>query len=234
MASDESIPTLKILLIGPSGAGKSALLIRYCDDQFDSESSTATIGVDFKLKTLSIHGSPYRLNLLDTAGQERFRTLSNSYYRGAHAVILVYDVTNRESFNSMGRWIEEAEGNAVEGCVFWVVGTKCDLGRGKRMVSVEEGRQLADGWRESRINVCGWGECSSKTREGVKAVFEGVVREVVKRPELLKGGQRKSGGVSSSSSTFTSGCLGDGSRSGQETLPLPQDALARLQSLTGS
>ncbi|KAA8572895.1 hypothetical protein EYC84_003455 [Monilinia fructicola] len=115
MASDESIPTLKILLIGPSGAGKSALLIRYCDDQFDSESSTATIGVDFKLKTLSIHGKPYRLNLLDTAGQERFRTLSNSYYRGAHAVILVYDVTNRESFNSMGRWVEEAEGNAVDG-----------------------------------------------------------------------------------------------------------------------
>ncbi|KAA8572894.1 hypothetical protein EYC84_003455 [Monilinia fructicola] len=99
----------------PSGAGKSALLIRYCDDQFDSESSTATIGVDFKLKTLSIHGKPYRLNLLDTAGQERFRTLSNSYYRGAHAVILVYDVTNRESFNSMGRWVEEAEGNAVDG-----------------------------------------------------------------------------------------------------------------------
>ncbi|KAI9646949.1 hypothetical protein NHQ30_004949 [Ciborinia camelliae] len=155
MASDESIPTLKILLIGPSGAGKSALLIRYCDDQFDSESSTATIGVDFKLKTLSIHGKPYRLNLLDTAGQERFRTLSNSYYRGAHAVILVYDVTNRESFNSMGRWIEEAEGNAVDGCVFWAVGTKCDLGKGKRMVSEEEGKLLADGWKGMGFNV--WG-----------------------------------------------------------------------------
>ncbi|KAG4034042.1 hypothetical protein MFRU_003g00200 [Monilinia fructicola] len=222
MASDESIPTLKILLIGPSGAGKSALLIRYCDDQFDSESSTATIGVDFKLKTLSIHGKPYRLNLLDTAGQERFRTLSNSYYRGAHAVILVYDVTNRESFNSMGRWVEEAEGNAVDGCVFWVVGTKCDLGggegkgdgrrggsgKGRRMVSEEEGKLLAESWRERGVNICGWGECSSKTREGVKAVFEGVVREVVKRPELVKGGQRKSGGVTigGGNNSYTSGC----------------------------
>ncbi|KAF7875053.1 hypothetical protein EAF04_002225 [Stromatinia cepivora] len=209
MASDDSIPTLKILLIGPSGAGKSALLIRYCDDQFDSESSTATIGVDFKLKTLSIHGKPYRLNLLDTAGQERFRTLSNSYYRGAHAVLLVYDVTNRESFNSMGRWVEEAENNAVDGCVLWVVGTKCDLGKkGKRMVSEEEGKALADGWRERGVNICGWGECSSKTREGVKAVFEGVVREVVKRPELLKGGQRKPGGVTigAANDSYTSGC----------------------------
>ncbi|ATZ48392.1 Bcypt7 [Botrytis cinerea B05.10] len=207
MASDESIPTLKILLIGPSGAGKSALLIRYCDDQFDSESSTATIGVDFKLKTLSVHGSPYRLNLLDTAGQERFRTLSNSYYRGAHAVLLVYDVTNRESFNSLGRWIDEAENNAVDGCVFWIVGTKCDLGsKEKRMVSEEEGRRLAEEWGDR--GVAGWGECSSKTREGVKGVFEGVVREVVKRPQLLKGGQRKSGGVTigGTNDNSTSGC----------------------------
>ncbi|KAF4634664.1 hypothetical protein G7Y89_g3441 [Cudoniella acicularis] len=151
MASDESLPTLKILMIGPSGAGKSALLIRYCDDQFDSESSTATIGVDFKLKRLSVHGKPYRLNLLDTAGQERFRTLSNSYYRGAHGVILVYDISNRESFLSIDRWFEEVDANAVEGVKCFLVGSKLDRvsgaigsgsgsgNRGKREVSEEEG-----------------------------------------------------------------------------------------------
>lgn len=183
------------------------------------------------MKTLSVHGSPYRLNLLDTAGQERFRTLSNSYYRGAHAVLLVYDVTNRESFNSLGRWIDEAENNAVDGCVFWIVGTKCDLGsKEKRMVSEEEGRRLAEEWGDR--GVAGWGECSSKTREGVKGVFEGVVREVVKRPQLLKGGQRKSGGVSS---LCACGCTGEGranvliyrSRSEEPTTTLHQDALAR-------
>lgn len=113
------------------------VLIRYCDDQFDSESSTATIGVDFKvssqrlrfrpilmmvkLKKLSVHGKAYRLNLLDTAGQERFRTLSNSYYRGAHGIILVYDISSRESFLSMEKWYEEVEDNAMPGAIMCLV-----------------------------------------------------------------------------------------------------------------
>lgn len=74
-----------------------------------------------QLKKLSVHGKPYRLNLLDTAGQERFRTLSNSYYRGAHGVILVYDISNRESFSAMERWYEEAETNATPGAILYLV-----------------------------------------------------------------------------------------------------------------
>ncbi|KAH8683089.1 ras-related protein rab-like protein-18 [Tricladium varicosporioides] len=198
MASDESLPTLKILMIGPSGVGKSALLIRYCDDQFDSESSTATIGVDFKLKRLSIHGQPYRLNLLDTAGQERFRTLSNSYYRGAHGVILVYDISNRESFNGMERWFEEVEGNAMEGCKCVLVGSKLDKadghgggkGSGKREVSIEEGSRLGERW-----GCVGTFEVSSKTREHVKQPFEALVDAITKDKALMGSGGRK-GGIS--------------------------------------
>lgn len=69
-----------------------------------------------------MHGKAYRLNLLDTAGQERFRTLSNSYYRGAHGVILVYDISSRDSFLAMERWYEEAENNAMPGAVMYLVG----------------------------------------------------------------------------------------------------------------
>ncbi|KAI9049312.1 hypothetical protein LZ554_007156 [Drepanopeziza brunnea f. sp. 'monogermtubi'] len=193
MASDESLPTLKILMIGPSGAGKSALLIRYCDDQFDNESATATIGVDFKMKTLSIHGTPYRLNLLDTAGQERFRTLSNSYYRGAHGVILVYDISNRDSFLAMERWFDEVESNAQPNTVTYLVGAKLDraagggggVGKGGRMVSEDEGRRLAD-----ERGASGWCEVSSKTRENVRKPFSEVVGEIVKRPELMRAGKR--------------------------------------------
>ncbi|EKD17988.1 hypothetical protein MBM_03760 [Drepanopeziza brunnea f. sp. 'multigermtubi' MB_m1] len=189
MASDESLPTLKILMIGPSGAGKSALLIRYCDDQFDNESATATIG----MKTLSIHGTPYRLNLLDTAGQERFRTLSNSYYRGAHGVILVYDISNRDSFLAMERWFDEVEANAQPNTVTYLVGAKLDraagggggVGKGGRMVSEDEGRRLA-----AERGASGWCEVSSKTRENVRKPFSEVVGEIVKRPELMRAGRR--------------------------------------------
>jgi small GTP-binding protein len=70
-----------------------------------------------------VHGKAYRLNLLDTAGQERFRTLSNSYYRGAHGVILVYDISSRASFLAMERWYDEAENNAMPGAVMYLVRT---------------------------------------------------------------------------------------------------------------
>ncbi|PMD43691.1 ras-related protein rab-like protein-18 [Hyaloscypha variabilis F] len=188
MASDESLPTLKILMIGPSGAGKSALLIRYCDDQFDSESSTATIGVDFKMKKLSVHGKAYRLNLLDTAGQERFRTLSNSYYRGAHGVILVYDISNRESFQAMERWFEEAESNAMPGAIRYLVGSKLDK-TNSRTVQTEEGQRLAD------VHGCGFCEVSSKTRENVRKPFVEIVDSIVRDPKLLSASSRRGGTV---------------------------------------
>ncbi|TVY25382.1 40S ribosomal protein [Lachnellula hyalina] len=202
MASDESLPTLKILMIGPSGAGKSALLIRYCDDQFDSDGSTATIGVDFKLKKLSVHGKAYRLNLLDTAGQERFRTLSNSYYRGAHGVILVYDISNRESFNAMERWFEEAEANAMPGAVMYLVGSKMDKA-GARQVKVDEGTELAE------RHGCGFCELSAKTREGVRKPFVDIVDAIVKNPQLLNAANRRAGAVAvggGGGEGYASGC----------------------------
>ncbi|KAH8598045.1 P-loop containing nucleoside triphosphate hydrolase protein [Bisporella sp. PMI_857] len=189
MASDESLPTLKILMIGPSGAGKSALLIRYCDDQFDSESSTATIGVDFKAKKLSVHGTSYRLNLLDTAGQERFRTLSNSYYRGAHGVILVYDMSNRDSFHAMERWFDEAESNAIPGAKKYLVGSKLDKAASARVVKYEEGEALAV------RHDCQFCEVSSKTRENVRKPFVEIVDAIVKDRQLLSAGSRRGGTV---------------------------------------
>ncbi|RKF77696.1 Ras-related protein Rab-18 [Golovinomyces cichoracearum] len=191
MASNDSPPTLKILMIGPSGAGKSALLIRYCDDQFDSESSTATIGVDFKIKTASINGTAYRLNLLDTAGQERFRTLSNSYYRNAHAIVLMYDISNRDSFLSLDRWFNEVELNAVPGAVKYLVGCKSDKANmGLRRVSKEEASAKA-----KSKGAVGWCEVSSKTRENVRRVFAEVVEAVVSDKELMKMGRRGPGVV---------------------------------------
>ncbi|KAJ8110918.1 hypothetical protein ONZ43_g5748 [Nemania bipapillata] len=185
--SEDSLPVLKILLIGPSGAGKSAFLLRYCEDQFDPESTTATIGIDFKTKKLAVRGKAYKLNIFDTtlpgneqAGQERFRTLSTSYYRGAHGVILVYDVSSKKSFLSMEKWFDEARLNANPDAVLYLVGSKLDkVAAGGRAVSFEEGRAFAEAQGAS---FC---EISSKTRENVKRPFVEVVDQIVQKPQLL-------------------------------------------------
>ncbi|KAI1106098.1 ras-domain-containing protein [Jackrogersella minutella] len=173
---EDSLPVLKVLIIGPSGAGKSA----YCDDQFDPESTTATIGIDFKMKKLAVRGKAYRLNLFDTAGQERFRTLSTSYYRGAHGVILVYDITSRKSFLSMEKWIDEARSNASPDAVLYLVGSKLDkAASGSRAVSYEEGKAFAE---SQGAEFC---ELSSKTRENIRKPFVEVVDKIIQKPQLL-------------------------------------------------
>jgi len=140
----------------------------------------------YQLKKLSVHGKAYRLNLLDTAGQERFRTLSNSYYRGAHGVILVYDISNRESFNAMERWYEEAESNAMPAAVMYLVGSKLDKSS-SRAVKYEEGEALATNHGNKFCEV------SSKTRENVKKPFVEIVDQIVQKPQLLNASTRRSG-----------------------------------------
>lgn len=141
-----------------------------------------------QIKKLSVHGKAYRLNLLDTAGQERFRTLSNSYYRGAHGVILVYDISNRESFLAMARWFEEAESNAMPGAIMYLVGSKMDK-VAARAVQYEEGEALA---AQHGSRFC---EVSSKTRENVRKPFVDIVDQIVKDPTLLSAPGKRPGTV---------------------------------------
>ncbi|KAJ7159423.1 P-loop containing nucleoside triphosphate hydrolase protein [Mycena filopes] len=91
---------IKLLLIGDSGVGKSCLLLRFCDDAW-TPSFITTIGIDFKIRTIELDGRRIKLQIWDTAGQERFRTITTAYYRGAMGILLVYDVTDERSFNSL-------------------------------------------------------------------------------------------------------------------------------------
>ncbi|KPM02358.1 ras-related protein Rab-35-like protein [Sarcoptes scabiei] len=100
----------KLLIIGDSGVGKSSLLLRFADNTF-SGTYISTIGVDFKIRTVEINNERVKLQIWDTAGQERFRTITSTYYRGAHGVIIVYDVTNGDSFHNISRWLKEIEQN---------------------------------------------------------------------------------------------------------------------------
>jgi len=98
----------KLLLIGDSGVGKSCLLLRFADDTY-TESYISTIGVDFKIRTIQLDGKTIKLQIWDTAGQERFRTITSSYYRGAHGIIVVYDTTEAETFNNVKQWLHEID-----------------------------------------------------------------------------------------------------------------------------
>eukprot|EP01062_Namystynia_karyoxenos_P043247 TRINITY_DN3166_c0_g4_i2.p2 TRINITY_DN3166_c0_g4~~TRINITY_DN3166_c0_g4_i2.p2 ORF type:complete len:234 (+),score=125.43 TRINITY_DN3166_c0_g4_i2:93-704(+) len=116
----------KLLLIGDSGVGKSCLLLRFADDTY-TESYISTIGVDFKIRTIELDGKTIKLQIWDTAGQERFRTITSSYYRGAHGIIIVYDVTDMETFNNVKTWLSEIEKYATDNVNKLLVGNKCDL-----------------------------------------------------------------------------------------------------------
>lgn len=117
-------------------------MLRFADDTY-TDAFISTIGVDFKIKTVRLEDkSVIKLHIWDTAGQERFRTITSSYYRGAHGIILVYDITDRESFDNVRAWVHEIDRYANEGVVKLLVGNKSDLSS-ERQVSTEEGRLLA-------------------------------------------------------------------------------------------
>ncbi|CAO3638249.1 unnamed protein product [Cunninghamella echinulata] len=177
MAQD--IPTLKLLLIGNSNVGKSSLLLRFTDDTFlPQEEVSATIGVDFKVSLMEVDGRTYKLTIWDTAGQERFRTLTSSYYRGAQGVILVYDVSSRETFDALSTWWNEVNTYCSSPDVIkMIVGNKVDK-ESSRVVTYQEGAELARKLQTLFV------ECSAKTNFGVEEAFEELVTKIIETPSL--------------------------------------------------
>lgn len=161
----------KLVLIGDSGVGKSCLLLRFADDNFTS-SYISTIGVDFRFRTVYVDGKTVKLQIWDTAGQERFRTITSAYYRGADGIILVYDVTNKESFDHVEEWLSEVDRHASENTLKLLVGNKADLTEQKE-VPEDTARQFADTLGIPFI------ETSSKTATNVDAAFLTLTRALV-------------------------------------------------------
>jgi len=164
---------IKLLLIGDSGVGKSCLLLRFCDDSF-TPSFIATIGIDFKIRTIELDGKKIKLQMWDTAGQERFRTITTAYYRGAMGILLVYDVTDQKSFDAIRTWIRNIEQHASEGVNKILIGNKCDM-NDKRVVDTEKGKELAN---EFKIPFM---ETSAKTNVNVEGAFITLATEIKKR-----------------------------------------------------
>ena len=154
----------KVLLLGNSDVGKSSLLLRYVDSVWN-DAFVPTIGVDFKVKTLTINEKKVKMQIWDTAGQERFRTVVSTYFRGAHGILLLYDVTNRDSFKNLESWLIEIEKNAKEKVLKILIGNKCDL-TDDREIQSDEGKAFA------LRNGMEFMETSAKMNTNVTEAFE--------------------------------------------------------------
>mmetsp|Transcript_3081 Transcript_3081/g.8119 ORF Transcript_3081/g.8119 Transcript_3081/m.8119 type:complete len:239 (+) Transcript_3081:29-745(+) len=163
--------TFKVVVAGDSGVGKSSLILRYADNTFNP-SYTATIGVDFKIRTLDLDGKRVKLQIWDTAGQDRFRSIVSNYYRGAHGVILVYDVSSAESFDHVPEWLDEGRGHAPSDAVIALFGNKCDVPSDKRQVSLEMAQELAQQHRMDHF------ETSAKAALNVDLAFQQTARRM--------------------------------------------------------
>lgn len=160
----------KVIIIGDSSVGKSCMLSRFTDNSFD-KSYISTIGVDFKVKVVNVGGTQVKLQIWDTAGQERFRNIVNSYYRGAHIVLLTFDLSSYKSFVNIDNWYSEAKSLTLDDNIkIIMVGCKDDL---VHEVSDEEIQQKA-----SRLNIpfCA---CSALKSEGVNEVFDTVIKSMI-------------------------------------------------------
>lgn len=158
--------------MGDSGVGKSCILLRFADDTF-SESYISTIGVDFRFKTLSIDGLIVKLQIWDTAGQERFKTITSAYYRGSHGIMLVFDKTDRVSFENIPNWIEEIN-KFSENSVRVLVGNKDDC-KETRQIGFEEGHTYAS------MSQMDYVETSALDSHQITQAFEIIARQLIQK-----------------------------------------------------
>jgi Ras-related protein Rab-1A len=115
-----------LVLIGDTGVGKSCILLRFADDTY-TENHISTIGVDFRFRTVKVDKKTVKLQIWDTAGQERYRTITSAYYRGADGIVIVYDITDENSFNHIKDWLVEVNRYAAETTSKIMIGNKVDL-----------------------------------------------------------------------------------------------------------
>ena len=186
----------KLLLIGNSSVGKSSLLFRFVENTWD-DNFVPTIGVDFvrniynNFFSMSIeiknYGSKWKkskLQIWDTAGQERFKNITASYYRGGNGVLVVYDITDRDSFDNLNSWLIEIEKNANKNVYKLLIGNKSDL-EDKRKVTYQEGKDFATS------NGMQFIETSAKTDSKVKDAFELLTQEIIKSSVTKDKGMEK-------------------------------------------
>jgi Ras-related protein Rab-6A len=169
-ADTTSLSKFKIVFLGDQNVGKTSIITRFIYDTFD-DTYQATIGIDFFSKVMSIDNKLYRLQLWDTAGLERFRSLIPSYIRNSNVAAIVYDITDRESFENVNKWVEDVRAERGNEVIMMLVGNKNDL-NATRVVSFEQGEQKAKEFGMEFV------ETSAKTGFNIKSLFHKVVAQL--------------------------------------------------------
>merc|ERR1712121_369901 len=163
----------KYIIIGDTGVGKSCLLLQFTDKRFQPVHDL-TIGVEFGARMITIDNKQIKLQIWDTAGQEAFRSITRSYYRGAAGALLVYDITRRDTFNHLTTWLEDARQHSNSNMVIMLIGNKSDL-EARRDVKREEGEAFA---REHGLVFM---ETSAKTAANVEEAFINTAKEIYEK-----------------------------------------------------
>ncbi|XP_059226934.1 ras-related protein Rab-26 isoform X2 [Stomoxys calcitrans] len=165
----------KVIMLGDSGVGKTSLLIMFRDGVYMPCYYVTTVGIDFMNKVVVVDGTRVKLQIWDTAGQERFRSVTHAYYRDAHALLLLYDVTNKTTYDNIRAWLCEIRDCAQEDVVIVLIGNKADCSSSDRQVKREDGERLA---REHNVPFM---ETSAKTGLNVELAFQTVARQLKSR-----------------------------------------------------
>ena len=184
--SVEDLIKLKLIVVGNQGTGKSSILNRCVNEPFD-EKYQATVGLDFHSKNITIHDQDVRLIIYDTAGQEKFRSLIPMYIREAQIILFIYDISDKDSFDSIPKWIQQVNDVINKEVVFVLIGNKLDL-ESNRKVTFEEGKKLAE-----KSNYV-FQEVSAKTGENFEKLFEVQIFEAVYNKFKKEFDKREEGG----------------------------------------
>ena len=175
----------KILLLGDSEVGKSCFLMRYSDNIF-VENYITTIGLDYKLKYVQLEsGETIKVQLWDTAGQDRYRTIAKNYYKGSHGILLLYDITKENSFENIREWVQNIREEVYEKAIIFLIGNKIDK-KDERKITTEQGQKLA-----AEYNLPFF-EASAKSGENVEEIFKNLylkISEVYVDMQKEKGGK---------------------------------------------
>ena len=163
---------IKIMIIGETKTGKTSLISRYCKNEFSGESYLSTIGIDFQIKNLVIKKKKIRLQIWDTAGQERFRNIAKNYFQSSDGFLIVYDIANKDSFETLDYWIEEIKSNSPALTQMILVGNKSDIIE-ERQVKTDDGKDYA---KNKNIKFF---EVSAKKGTNVNEVFECLVKDIL-------------------------------------------------------